>query len=184
MHAPQRKWRSKVVVLYGQSGCGKSYGARILASTYGDVYSVDSEWFDGYTNQPAVIVDEFAGWIPFNIFKKMCDSFAMQVKTKGGFANFRAKIIVFTTNKDPLEWYTQHLGERHNYEAFVRRIDEYWVCDSFCYRRVNFPGWNGGPRTVHRDIGEKIAAIEADPSCFDEVMGSNDDVMSKNKTWV
>lgn len=183
MHAPARITKTKVIILYGQSGCGKSHAAHYLAAQYGDVYVMSSKWADGYSSHAAVIMDEFNGWIPFSMFKTITDKYSYSCQIKGAHVPWVPKVLIITTNTDPLFWYVDHLTSREHYEAFTRRIDEYWVCTNFVYRKVRFPGYNNAPPTQFTDIGQQIQAIEAGAD-FDDVMGKYNDVMSINKTWV
>jgi len=176
MHTAPRTWKTKVIILRGQSGCGKSHGAEVLARLYGEFYKLSNKWGDGYSMESAVVVDEFTGWLPFSMFKIMTDQYGYAVEIKGSFVPWVPKIIIFTTNTDPLEWYVDHLGKRDNYEAFIRRIDEYWVCNSFIWRLKEFGGWNGEPRDKYPDIGKKISAINNGED-FDTVMGPFTDVI-------
>lgn len=49
----------------------------------------------------------------------------MQYPTKGGFVEFRPKVIVFTSNFPPKQWYDWD-SVKADFNAFQRRIDEEW----------------------------------------------------------
>jgi hypothetical protein len=62
-------------------------------------------FFDGYDGQEDVVVDEFYGWIPYDLLCRMCDRYPLLVDTKGGAVQFCPKRIWITSNKKPEDWY-------------------------------------------------------------------------------
>lgn len=118
-----RKDKTKVVVLHGPSGCGKSRWAH---DAFPEAYSKDpnNDWWDGYHGQDVVIVDEFYGGMRHDAVLKMCDRYGLNVQVKGGYVPFTAKVIIFTSNDDPRQWYSKlHSEKRETRIAFFRRID-------------------------------------------------------------
>lgn len=104
----QRTWVTKVWILYGDSGTGKTLMAtNYLMHKYGRFYEQNGspKWFDGYTDQEGVLVNEFEGQWPFAMWKRLCDVGAVRVETKGGSVPFLAREIIFTSNKDPETWW-------------------------------------------------------------------------------
>lgn len=123
-----RDFKPTVYVYWGLSGCGKTYQAK----TYTEHYYIitmpvnNNLWWDGYdpNKHKTVIFDEFSGWIPFNMFKNICDNIPYQVPIKGGFVQFKPETIIFTSNKHPKYWYKTILNNEIDYKAFFRRIDK------------------------------------------------------------
>lgn len=121
-HGKPRNFKSHVSVFYGKSGTGKSLKA---FESSNDVYVLrcnkSQVWFDGYNYNDTLIIDDFYGWIPFNMLLNLLDRYSMKVDVKGGAMEFNSKNIIITSNKSPLEWYP-NLSNEHKY-ALLRRLD-------------------------------------------------------------
>lgn len=108
-----------VVVVYGPTGTGKS---KYIKDTYpGAYWKQRSNWWDNYQDHETVLVDEFYGWLPYDLLLRICDRYPLLVETKGGQVNFTATTIVFTTNTIPERWY-----KNVYFKAFVRRVTK-WI---------------------------------------------------------
>jgi hypothetical protein len=116
-----------VFVLQGETGAGKSHWAR---ENYPDAYwkSQRNIWFCGYEGHATCIIDEFYGWLPFDLVLRMCDKYPLRVEVKGGTKEFKATNIVFTTNKDPRLWYPS-VGDML-WKAFVRRVSKWMIFEN------------------------------------------------------
>lgn len=113
-----RKEPPTVYVYWGDTGLGKS---RKAFEECPDAYwKTLGDWWDGYDGHTEVIIDEFYGWIRFDLLLRLLDRYPMRVPVKGGFRKFVAEKIIFTSNKSPKEWYP-NLSEVHK-RAFERRI--------------------------------------------------------------
>lgn len=61
-----------------------------------------SKWFDGYTGQDYVIIDELrAGTWPYRTMLRLLDGYAMRVPVKGSFYIWNPSKVVITTPFDP-----------------------------------------------------------------------------------
>jgi len=118
---PPRDFKPNIYVCQGPTGTGKSKWA---LDNYPNAYwKQRSNWWDGYTNQETVIIDEFYGWLPFDLCLRLCDRYPLHVETKGGNVNFVAKNIIFTTNNLPSSWWKCDVY----FPSFTRRVDEWHI---------------------------------------------------------
>lgn len=114
-----RCYPTEVIVIQGPTGTGKS---RWAMENYPDAYwKQRSQWWDGYADHQAVVIDEFYGWLPFDLLLRLCDRYPLLVESKGGQVNFVAKTIVITTNQIPALWY-----KNAYFNSFIRRVSK-WV---------------------------------------------------------
>lgn len=144
----KRTTKTKVIVIYGASGSGKSRDA----FNRDDVYRLtkgngNAVWFDGYNYNKTVVIDDFYGWLPFDTLLQLTDRYDYNVDVKGSKMTFNSPTIVITSNKSPLEWYS-NLSEEHKY-ALLRRIDE-------CYYYTKDTKYN-----VMEGIKKKMELIDA-----------------------
>lgn len=115
-----RDFKSQVKVYFGATGTGKSRKAHEedqITWTHGG-----DRWFDGYQGQEVVLFDDFAGvtsGITFRKLLQLTDRYPLTVPIKGGFVNWRPRVIIFTTNLHPREWFPLE-----DYSPLERRIDE------------------------------------------------------------
>jgi len=103
----------------GEPGTGKTTS---IAKEYPDAYWKDAtKWWEGYTGQYTVVLDEMTGFIPFHMLLRMHDATPLPVEWKGGFTQFAATRVVFASNKAPHEWYN-YIESKLEWGALKRRI--------------------------------------------------------------
>lgn len=99
---------TEVQVYWGPPGTGKSTRA---AQEEPDAFWLTRDngngtiWWDGYTNQSCVIIDEFYGWIKYDTLLRILSPFPFTVQTKGGGVQLQATKFIFTSNKAVNAWY-------------------------------------------------------------------------------
>lgn len=108
LHRPQRDWQTTVVVLWGESGTGKSRRAKELAGP--GAYWLprpagNSVWFDGYDGHKTVVIDEFYGWASRDFMLRLIDRYPMFVEVKGGNVPMLAETVYITCNVPPEQWW-------------------------------------------------------------------------------
>lgn len=140
---PKRKWKTKVIILHGEPGCGKSRWAHEM---FPNAYTKDpTQWWDGYCGEQVVIFDEFYGQLKHEYMLKLMDRYDLRLEVKGGYTQFACKLLIFTSNTDPIEWY-RGLSERTDkqgrdrpikWEApFFRRVDHVYRYNSGHWERA------------------------------------------------
>jgi len=120
MKTPARNHEVEVIVLQGPTGTGKS---KFAMDAYPDAYwKQRSQWWDGYNKQETIVLDEFYGWIPYDLLLRLCDRYPLLLETKGGQVQCVAKRVVITTNSTPGSWYRNAY-----FPAFARRVSKWMV---------------------------------------------------------
>jgi len=105
----------KVFVLWGDAGSGKS---RWAYDNYPELYSKpDGKWWDGYTGQTTILLDDFYGYIPHADLLKVLDRYPYQAEVKNGYVHAQWTTVIITSNKHPRDWYLKGLTP-----ALARRI--------------------------------------------------------------
>lgn len=116
-------------VLWGVTGSGKSYFAykfveeRELDNTpY--LITITSErdaWWDGYTGQKHIILDEFdPHLVNKNQLKRILDKYPLRLPIKGSFTYANWDTVIITSNYDPKMWYANE--DKLDYDAIQRRL--------------------------------------------------------------
>lgn len=117
-----RNFKTEVRCYWGKAGVGKSRRASFEAGPNAYRKPRD-QWWDRYDGHSNIIFDDFYGWIKLDEFLRICDRYSHQVPVKGGFINFRPKLIIFTSNVEPLRWYSEDVLQGEIRDAFLRRFD-------------------------------------------------------------
>jgi hypothetical protein len=121
----KRKARSfrqvTVTTLIGPTGTGKT---RLAFHMDPDLYVVPNPsgasqlWFDGYTGQKTILLDDFYGWIKYGFLLRLLDGHRMQAAIKGSFTAAAWTQVIITSNQHPSQWYQKGLTP-----ALKRRLD-------------------------------------------------------------
>lgn len=119
----------KCVLLWGETGSGKTRLAFDLFPALYSCFCIKSPWFDGYDNHAVVLLDECGpGMMHWNVLKKITDRYAMRVPIKGGNVAWNPDVVILTSNNHLAEWYSGVAGmNRQDYLAIERRL----VCFQF-----------------------------------------------------
>lgn len=129
MKTAPRHHECTVHVLFGPTGTGKS---KWVMDNYPVAYwKQRSKWWCGYSAHKTVVMDEFYGWLPFDLLLRLCDRYPMLVESKGGQLQFVAGTIIFTTNKSPDEWYANCY-----FPALRRRVAKWHYLPSLGFHSI------------------------------------------------
>jgi len=113
----------RCLAVIGKPGIGKSHWAQ---TRYPDAYwkSPSNEYFDGYSGQKTIILDEFLGRIPFTVLTNLCDKYPCLLNLKGGSAPCFATTVVILSNLGTRQWYSNLFTENPVLaEAMERRLE-------------------------------------------------------------
>lgn len=121
---PERSTKTIVSVCVGKPGTGKSHFCReqTLKSGEETYYKPRGDWWDGYRQQPNVVIDDFYGWIKYDELLKICDKYPYRVPVKGSFEVFNSTRIYITSNSYVSDWYK---FEGFEQDAILRRLNDY-----------------------------------------------------------
>ena len=134
---PPRNHPVEVIVIQGPTATGKS---KYCLDNYPNAYwKQRSQWWDGYSGHDTVVIDEFYGWLPFDLLLRVCDRYPLLVESKGGQIQFVAKTIIITSNSVPNSWYRNVY-----FNSFMRRVSKWMI----------FPIW--GEHTIYETYDEAV----------------------------
>jgi len=122
--------RPDLVVCIGRPGVGKTtFILNEIKDSIGDThFQSDSQWWDGYTGQSNVVLDDFHGWIPLHTFLKLIDVVPIRLQIKGSFTPwFAAKKVYISSNFLPTDWWKDMAPEQLS--AVTRRISKIILWD-------------------------------------------------------
>jgi len=101
---------TRVVVLWGPSGSGKSHTARTQwPGAYKVPHPTSSNhvmWWPDYAAEETILFEEFHGQVRFNDMLEICDKWSMRLRLQGnewGWRNWTT--IVFTSTTHPDNWW-------------------------------------------------------------------------------
>lgn len=116
----------KVYVLSGETDLGKSRWARHHYG--GSLHSVSEPeagqqyWFDGYTDQSAILFDDFSGAVGITRLLKWLDRYPVDLPVKGGFVEAKYTTVIITCNGSIDDWYpVGPVGARTSHVAALKR---------------------------------------------------------------
>lgn len=103
--------------IFGPPGSGKSHAARAFSS---DIYlKAQNKWWDGYSGQSVVILDDLDSNTLGHLLKIWADKYSCTGETKGGTVHLRHTKFVVTSNYSIEELWD---GDENMIEAILRRF--------------------------------------------------------------
>lgn len=112
----------KVLVIVGETACGKSHAAY---HAYPDAFRMwDNYWWDGYNGQRAVVWDDFrSDGVTASRFLNWTDKWPVSVPIKGSHRHLDATRFLITSNDHPTFWFggVDSLGPS-TAQALLRRL--------------------------------------------------------------
>lgn len=95
----------EVSVYWGRSGAGKSLRAWNESGLTAYPKDPNTKFWDGYSGQEHVVIDEFRGAISISHLLRWLDRYPVIVEIKGSSCVLKANKIWITSNLSPDEWY-------------------------------------------------------------------------------
>ena len=92
-------------VFWGRTGTGKSKRAWDEGGLQSYPKDPRTKFWDGYSGQRTVIIDEFRGAIDIGHLLRWLDRYPVIVEIKGSSTRLVAETIYITSNLDPRMWY-------------------------------------------------------------------------------
>lgn len=123
----RRAEMTKGVWLYGSTGVGKSHMAHQMAKEIADeepyIYIDDKGWWDTYTGQKVVIIDDFRGSIPYGRLLTLVDKWHTCVSRRARPPMpFLAKMVIVTLSMSPEQVYN-NLSQEDSLAQLHRRFE-------------------------------------------------------------
>jgi hypothetical protein len=88
-----------VIWRWGLTGVGKT---RHVVDTHPNLYMKDNtQWWDGYHQQQAIIFDDFDNSIPFKTLLRILDRYDYPCQIKGSYTTLNSPFIYITCDKPP-----------------------------------------------------------------------------------
>lgn len=110
---------------HGTTGTGKTRTAVEEAGEDVWISNGDLQWFDGYTGQRSVIIDDLRGDVKFNFLLRLLDRYRLKVPIKGDFVNWEAEQIWITSPYKPEVLFAKQNNDvTDNIDQLLRRINE------------------------------------------------------------
>ncbi len=116
-YSTQTPWRTvKTTVFWGDTGTGKT--KRVYEEQkFEDVYKLDVSntgvWWNGYTGQKVLLIDDFYGWIRYGQLLNILDGYPLRLDIKGDFTIAKFERVYITSNEHPNMWYAKKWKEGH-----------------------------------------------------------------------
>lgn len=167
----ERNWTTECYVYTGVAGSGKSHAAHAEAREYiadlvrNQIIKYERPydlmvpgknqplWWQGYTGQSVVIIDDFYGTIAIDEFKRLIDKWPVTVNVKNGDAQFLARRVYITSNIGWKNWWGNDLLKNKNDEwAIQRRITVNKTFDEVYVPPLVTDAIERGPVTMLNDL--------------------------------
>lgn len=68
-------------------------------------YGNSGLWWDGYSGQKVVLIEEFRGQVQLQKMLQVLDKYPLRLEIKGGSVPARYELVIVTSNTRPEDWY-------------------------------------------------------------------------------
>lgn len=128
-----RTWMTKGIWYWGVTGVGKSHTAfKDFNPNTHYVKPLQDEWWDGYTGQETVILNDFRGQLTYSEMLQLVDKWPHSVKRRNREpAPFLAKTVIVTSALNIGGVYNGIATQDDNIAQLERRFDEIEMAERF-----------------------------------------------------
>ncbi|AXL65931.1 replication-associated protein [Sierra dome spider associated circular virus 2] len=118
--------KKQSIVLWGSPGCGKT---STLVNYFPDMYvkMCDNKWWDGYSDQKQVLLDDFPNTYTAKQTKDLLGELDLPRESKGQVIKPRVEFFFITSNFHPDEWFES--AKQQDRLAVRRRITKTYNFD-------------------------------------------------------
>lgn len=158
---PVRAQPLQVLLYYGKPDSGKTHRAYEL---YPDLYAIPlgkDLWFNGYSGQREVLIDDFCGAFQLKDLLRLLDKWPVLAPVKQSFCWWCPTTIIVTTNVNPSNWYKY---EDREDSALALRKRFHGV--QYCYKLDN----------IYHTKSYTIQEIWGKLNLFEEITSSGNDL--------
>lgn len=119
----KRTEMTKGTWIHGPTGVGKSHMAFEMAGDDVYVKPSDGQWWDGYTGQKTVVINDFRGDIKYSELLQIIDKWPHSVPRRGRQPiPFTSEHVIITSSLPPEQVYN-NLAFRDNIDQLIRRLN-------------------------------------------------------------
>ncbi|KAK8815287.1 hypothetical protein WA158_003499 [Blastocystis sp. Blastoise] len=120
-----RTKKPKVIYVWCPTCVGKTRFATQLAAALGGTYYIkdSTQWWDGYTFNDVIIIDDFDGHWPFRDLLCILDRYKYRGQYKGGYVNINSPFIVITCDRPLDQAYNNPPLDAIKLAQLKRRVD-------------------------------------------------------------
>lgn len=127
----------RVIILYGEPGSGKSSSAELMFKEAGikPFRLTIGKWADGYEYEEGVFFDDMEpNLVPRAQLLVLMEKGQVRWEVKGGSVLMQVRLIIITSNYDPLEWFPKRDDQKdkelmHSRGVAVVRRAEVYYCN-------------------------------------------------------
>lgn len=124
-----------VYYFYGPTGSGKSYAAHLLSpGSERFTKPPGDRWFDGYSSQKTIILDDYKSWLSYSMLLRVCDHYPLSLEVKGSTVQARYKRVIITSTILPEDLHP----EVRDKSEFTRRLYKFVYFESRQHEPVEF----------------------------------------------
>lgn len=124
---------TKGIWYYGPTGVGKSHKAfeGFHPETHYVLNVNDNGWWEGYTQQETVIINDFRGELKFAVLLNLVDKYPLTVQRRNREPMpFTSKTVIITSSQHPKEVYCNILTNTESLAQLERRFEIVSMCRS------------------------------------------------------
>lgn len=134
----KRTEMTKGIWFHGPTGSGKSHRAFEMAGDDVYVWCDDGGWWDGYTGQETVVINDFRGGIKYNELLQLVDKWPHSVRRRGKVPMpFTSKTVIVTSSLPPEKVY-RNVDAEDSIDQLLRRFEVIELAQRLKKKTVKF----------------------------------------------